>query len=141
MLRLEHRQMYRSNGLIDDFVLYGEPSDYLSFAKKIGAALHSREAETLSTESPIQIEISINEESQVLWTALENEGNFYPSIDAWNTRDILRVAGNPAVLEELRGFLVDLSGRARGYSYISEFSQDSSYSVDSPEWRLHVQGP
>jgi hypothetical protein len=133
--------MYRSNGLIDDFVLYGEPGDYLSFASRVEAAIHSRGPETFRTESQIQIEISITDRYRVLWTALENEDNFYPSIDAWNRRDILRVAGSPEILEKLRCFLVDLSGRGLGYSYISEFCEDSPYSADSPEWRLHVQVP
>ena len=40
-MRIEHRKMYRSNGLIDDFVVYGQPEEYLLFADLVGkAAIH-----------------------------------------------------------------------------------------------------
>lgn len=139
MLRIEHRKMFRPNGLIDDFVLYGMPNDYLAFAAMVGAAIRGGRAETLRTESGIHIEILSVGEQHELRTSLQNEDDFYPSLEAWQQRNILRVSGSAAVLERLRHFLVEVSGRGEGYSYISEYSDESPYFTDSPEWRLHVQ--
>jgi hypothetical protein len=131
--------MHRSNGLIDDFVVYGSPSDYVSFAEHVQAAFASSEPLTLKTASPIQIEISKATETGELFTSLQNESDFYATADEWAKRDILRVRGSLPVLESLRAFLIDLSGRGDGYSYISEYSANFAYSDQSPQWRLHVQ--
>lgn len=139
MLRIEHRQMYRSNGLIDDFVLYGTPADYVALASKLGDAGRDGRAEYLRTDSSIHIEILRKDEQHDLRTSLQNEDDFYPTLDAWQRRNILRISGSAAVLERLSHYLVDVSGRGEGYSYISECPGESSYLIDSPEWRLHVQ--
>ena len=137
MLKIEHRQLHRPNGLIDDFVLYGEPVDYATFAAKVDAAIESRIAETLKTESRIQIEVLAVDEQSELFTSLQNKDDCYLSMEDWQQRDILRVLGSTAVLEKLRQFLIDLSGRGQGYSYISDYSADCPYSACSPQWRLH----
>jgi hypothetical protein len=131
--------MHRSNGLIDDFVVYGSPSDYVSFAEHLQAALASSEPLTLKTASRIQIEISTVTNADELFTSLQNENDFYASTEEWAKRHILRVRGSLAVLESLRAFLIDLSRRGDGYSYISEYSANFAYSNQSPQWRLHVQ--
>lgn len=38
MLKIEARQMYRSNGLIDDLVVYGIADDYVRLSERIEAA-------------------------------------------------------------------------------------------------------
>ncbi|MEQ1767689.1 MAG: hypothetical protein ABL859_09710, partial [Methylotenera sp.] len=139
MLRIEHRQLFRPNGLIDDFVLYGKRIDYVAFARKVEAVIDGGGTETLCTESGIHVEILSVAGRNELCTSLQNQGDVYPSMDDWQKRNILRVSGSAVVLERLRHFLVDLSGRGEGYSYISEYSEESPYSIDSPEWRLHVQ--
>ena len=138
MLRIDHRQLFRPNGLIDDFVLYGEQADYVALAARVEAAIFGGVAETSATESGICLEILSVASQHELCTSLQNKEDFYASMDDWQQRSILRVSGSPAVLERLRHFLVDLSGRGEGYSYISEYSQESPYSMTSPEWRLHV---
>jgi hypothetical protein len=139
VLRLEHRQLFRSNGLIDDFVLHGDAGDYLHFAARVEAALGSGVPVTVETASSIQIEILEAADAPELFTSLQNQEDFYGSLADWSARDILRVRGRSDVLEALRVFLVDLSRRGRGYSYISEYSVDLGYSTSSPEWRMHVQ--
>lgn len=130
--------MFRSNGLIDDVVTYGTPTDYVQFSEKVRAAAGSPDAVMLNTDSPILIEISKNNESEELFTSLQNESNDYFSMKDWNARNILRVVGSETILRELSAFLSDLSVRGKGYSYISEFSVSSTYSRYSPEWRLQV---
>jgi hypothetical protein len=140
MLSLEYRQMFRTNGLIDDFVLHGKAVDYVVFAEKVAAAIGSGKAETLRTASTITIEISCDgDEGRELFTAFQNSEHFYRSIDDWNQRDILRLSGSAAVLESLRLFLLDLSTRDEGYSYLAEYSDSHTYCTDSPEWRLHLE--
>jgi hypothetical protein len=131
--------MFRPNGLIDDVVVYGAPEDYEQFSERIRAAISSPDAVVLNSDSPICIEISKNNESEDLFTSLQNESDEYFSMKDWNARKILRVVGSEVVLGKLSEFLSDLSGRGKGYSYISEFSVSSKYSGLSPEWRLHVQ--
>jgi hypothetical protein len=138
MLRVEYRKMYRPNGLMDDFVLYGEPVDYVAFAAAVETAIESGEVKALETASSIHIEIRTVDGRDALFTSLQNQEDFYPSATDWDQRNILRVAGSRATLQRLRHFLVDLSGRGEGYSYISEYSEDHGYSANSPEWRLHV---
>lgn len=138
MLQVEHRQMYRSNGLIDDFVLHGKPDDYLAFASKVEAAVGSGQTEVLATASHISIEIAQAGSQAELFTSLQNRDNEYLTVEAWKARDILRVYGNGAVLEALHRFLLDLSTRGEGYSYLSEYSETFAYSRCSPQWRLHV---
>ncbi len=132
--------MFRSNGLIDDFVVFGVPEDYLSVAEAIQNVITSNRPRTLETNSPISIEITIeaNEENE-LFTSLQNENDEYLTMSEWQGRNILRVKGSKAVLKELRQFLVDLSGRGEGYSYISEYSENYKYSHYSPEWRLYIE--
>ncbi|MCK9202327.1 MAG: hypothetical protein M0P42_14440 [Gallionella sp.] len=139
VLRIELRQMFRPNGLIDDVVVYGVPEDYRQFSERVKAAISLPDEVVLSTDSPICIEISKGNESEGLFTSLQNESNEYFSMKDWNARNILRVVGSEAVLRELSEFLTCLSGSGDGYSYISEFSISSEYSRYSPEWRLHVQ--
>jgi hypothetical protein len=131
--------MYRSNGLIDDFVVYGAPEDYLKFSELVKAAISSPGVVVLECDSPIHIEISKDYPFNMLFTTLQNESNEYFLTKDWEARNILRVFGTEAILDELSSFLIDLSGRGEGYSYISEFSEQSEYSNQSPEWRLHVQ--
>ena len=138
-MRIEVRRMFRSNGLIDDFVLYAKPRGYLQFADFIGKALYSKQPTLMLTESDISIEIICDDTVEELFTSLQNKTNDYLSIDDWNNRNILRIYGNEKSLADLQSFLVDLSGRGEGYSYISEFSEEGSYSNNSPEWRLHVE--
>ena len=139
MLRIELRQIFRSNGLIDDVVVYGAPEDYEQFSKQIKAAISSSDAVVLNSDSPILIEISKDNKSEILFTSLQNESDEYFSMEDWSARSILRVIGSEAVLKKLSEFLPDLSGRGEGYSYISEFSISNEYSSFSPEWRFHVK--
>ena len=139
MLKIQLRQMFRSNGLIDDVVVYGSVEDYVQFSERVRASIFSSNAVLLDSDSPIRIEISKNNEFEELFTSLQNESNDYFSMADWNARSILRLVGSEAVLKTLSEFLYDLSGRGEGYSYISEFSDSSEYSNSSPEWRLHVQ--
>ena len=138
MLKLEYRKLFAVNGLIDDFVLYGKPSDYVEFSRTIEAAIRGKTIATLYTASHIRIEIDSDSETGTLMTSLQNQDNRYPSVSDWEQRDILRVWGSPAVLEQLRLFLLDLAGRGKGYSYLAEFSEEYSCRQSSPEWRLHV---
>jgi hypothetical protein len=131
--------MFRSNGLIDDFVLYGSSADYRTLSEHVEAAISSSGPIVLSTDSAIRIEISKNDQLEQLFTSFQNEDNEYFSMQDWGARSILRVAGSAAVLQQLAEFLVDISTRGEGYSYISEFSASNQYSCSSPEWRLHVQ--
>ena len=139
MLRIELRQKFRSNGLIDEVVVFGTPEEYLQFAELVNTAINSTEPIFLESDSLVRIEISQSEYSEELFTSLQNENDEYFSMQDWAARDILRVKGSDAVLRKLSAFLVDLSGRGIGYSYISEFSESSSYLNHSPEWRLHVE--
>lgn len=131
--------MYRSNGLIDDIVVYGKSENYLSFADFVGRAINSEKSTLMPSASNISVEIICDEKRAELFTSLQNETNDYISMDDWNNRNILRVFGNPIVLANLQMFLVDLAGRGEGYSYLSEYSNSTGYSGDSPEWRLHVE--
>ncbi|RYG96823.1 MAG: hypothetical protein EON58_11175 [Alphaproteobacteria bacterium] len=139
MLRIEYRKLHRPNGLIDDFVIYGLPIDYLAFAAILEAAINSQKAETVRTASLIQIEILSDSEQTELFTSLQNRDDFYSSMADWEQRNILRIFGDRAVLEAFRLFLIDLSVRGDGYSYISEFSKEFGYSTSSPQWRFHIQ--
>lgn len=139
MLRVEYRQIFRTNGLIDDFVVFGDPEDYVQFSEKVRAAISSAAPVVVMTDAPLRIEISKSNESEDLFTSLQNESDEYFSMEAWNARSILRVIGSEKMLTELSDFLLNLSGRGEGYSYISEFSESHKYSDLSPEWRLHVQ--
>lgn len=139
MLKIEARQMFRSNGLIDDFAVYGAPEDYLRFNETIKAAVSGDKAVMLDTDTPLSIEVTLDNEAHELFTSLQNENNEYLSMEEWNERNILKVAGSEEVLIELCTFLVSLSKRGNGYSYISEYSEKHKYSQYSPEWRLHVE--
>jgi hypothetical protein len=138
MLHVEYRQMFAINGLIDDFVLYGKPSDYIEFARTVESAIHHGPIATLDTASRFQIEVDSDSDSKELMTSLQNRDNKCFSMNDWEQRDILRVWGSPTILEQLRLFLVDLSGRGEGYSYLAEYSEKHAYHRASPEWRLHV---
>ena len=139
MIRIEHREIFRPNGLIDDFVLFGSPSDYVALAGLVQAAIHSGRPETLHTQSWMRLEIQAVSDRCDLFTSLQNQEDTYPSREEWQQRNVLRVIGSAAVLEQLHLFLLDLSGRGDGYSYISQYSEALGYSSESPEWRLHVQ--
>ncbi|WP_156804400.1 hypothetical protein [Gallaecimonas xiamenensis] len=138
-MRIEARQMFRSNGLIDDLVLYAEPEEYHQFADFVGKAISSNTPTLMLSESGISIEIIRDEAEEELFTSLQNKTNEYFSMDDWNNRDILRIYGSKSVLTDLKEFLNDLAGWGEGYSYISEYSEASGYSSNSPEWRLHVE--
>lgn len=139
MLRIELRQMFRSNGLIDDFVVYGKPEDYVHFSERVKSAMESPAELVLGGDRPVRIEISEENETGYLFTSLQNENDQYLSMQDWESRSVLRVIGSEAVLRELCAFLLDLSGRGEGYSYISQFSETYKYADLSPEWRLHVE--
>ena len=138
MLHVEHRKMFSINGLIDDFVIFGKPSDYIEFARAVDASIRSGEVSILHTATPLRIEINSESELKELMTSLQNQSNQYLSMDDWERRDILRLWGSPTLLEQLRLFLVDLAGRGEGYSYLSEYSETHSYDHLCPVWRLHV---
>ncbi|HEY1136458.1 MAG TPA: hypothetical protein VGE64_03105 [Xanthomonadaceae bacterium] len=138
MIEVEHRKMFRSNGLLDDFVLYGRPSDYVALASSVRSVIDSGKPEIFQTSSHITIRIEVEEDLQELFTSLQNSDNFYASMDDWERRDILTVAGGNEVLEALDGFLQELSARGEGYSYLSEYSEQFAYAAESPRWRLHV---
>jgi hypothetical protein len=131
--------MFRTNGLIDDLVLYAKPEEYHQFADFVGKAISSNNPTLMLSESKISIEIIRDEEKEELFTSLQNKTNDYFSMDDWNNRDILRIYGSNRVLSCLQVFLNDLAGREEGYSYISEYSEANGYSISSPEWRLHVE--
>ena len=138
-MRIEARQMYRSNGLIDDLILYAKPEGYHQFADFVGKAISSEKPTLMLSESDISIEITLDESEGELFTSLQNKTNDYFSMDDWNNRDILRIYGNRSILARLQAFLNDLASRGEGYSYISEYSESENYSSNSPEWRLHVE--
>ncbi|MFZ0546031.1 MAG: hypothetical protein WAM60_11365 [Candidatus Promineifilaceae bacterium] len=138
-MKIEARQIFRSNGQIDELVVYGKPEDYLHFADFVGKAITSKGPTLMLSESDISVQIVRDESESELFTSLQNEMNEYYSMDDWNNRTILKVIGSSSVLANLQAFLNDLSGRGDGYSYISEYSGTSSYSSNSPEWRLHVE--
>ena len=139
MLKIEAREMFRSNGLIDDFVVYGKPEDYIQLSKEVESVISSGKAVSVKSDSKISIEISLDENESELFTSLQNKDDEYFSMDAWRARNILRVMGNKNILESVQLFLIELSGRGEGYSYISEYSDSKGYSQASPEWRLHVE--
>jgi hypothetical protein len=141
MIEVEHRKMFRPNGLLDDFVLYGSPSDYIALASSVRSAIASGKPEIVQTSSHIILRIEVEEDLQELFTLLQNRDNFYASMDDWERRDILTVTGGYEVLQALDGFLQDLSTRGEGYSYLSEYSEQFAYAADSPRWRLHVRSP
>ena len=138
MLHVEHRTMFSMIGLIDDFVLHGKPSDYIEFARSIDSAIRDGQTTTLYTASPFRIEIDSDPAVKQLMTSLQNQSNEYLSMEDWERRDILRLWGNPTILEQLSLFMVDLAGRGKGYSYLAEYSEEHPYHPSSPEWRLHV---
>jgi len=138
VLKIEVRQMFRSNGLIDDLVVSGLSEDYLQFSEVVKSVSNSRESRTISTGSSITIEVIWIEEPSELFTSLQNKDDDYFSMKDWNERNILRVIGNTSTLDELGEFLTDLPSRGEGYSYISEYSENYGYSLFSPEWQLHV---
>jgi hypothetical protein len=141
MIELEYRKMFRPYGLLDDFVLYGSPSDYVALASSVRMAIDSGKPQIVRTSSSITIRIEVEEGLRELFTSLQNLDNFYASIEDWERRDILRVAGGTEVLDALDDFLQDLSTRGEGYSYLSEYSEQFAYAADSPRWRLHVRVP
>lgn len=57
MIHVEHREMYRTNGLIDDFVVYGSPGGYIALASRIRSAIETGRPEVVRTSSEICIEI------------------------------------------------------------------------------------
>ncbi len=139
MLKLEFRKKYCSNGLIDDFVLYGTAKDYLDFTNSVDLVLSSFKNKIIvKTTNYIYIEISLDNSINELFTSLQNKDNEYFSYHEWENRDILRVMGSEKVLIELKKFLIDLSKKEQGYSYLSEYSKVCKYSSYSPEWRLHI---
>ena len=138
-MRIEVRQQFRSNGLIDDLALYAKPEGYLQFANFVGKAINSGKPTLMPTESNISVEIVCDEDDEELFTSLQNKANDYFSMDDWNNRNILRVYGASSILDSLQAFLVNVASRGEGYSYISEYSENSVYSSESPEWRLHVE--
>lgn len=140
MLNFELRQMFRSNGLIDDVVVNGMPEDYVRFSEGVAAAINSPKPVVLRTDSDVSVEISRDDNLETLFTSLQNESDEYLSMHAWNTRNILRVIGSQRNLTKLSAYLVAVSARGVGYSYISEFAEDGQYSAQSPEWRLQVRG-
>ena len=139
MLTVEARQMYRSNGLMDDFVVYGTPDDYIRFSEIVGTVASTKKPVIITTDSEVLIEVLHDEDMDLLFTSLQNLDNSYLSIKDWNERNILRVIGCEKVLAKLHLYLTDLSTRGKGYSYISEYSEEMEYSQASPEWRLHVE--
>ena len=126
------------NGLIDDFVLFGKPSDYVDLAKTVESAVRMESIATLATTSGFRIDIVSDPEYDRLTTSLQNQENEYFSMAEWEQRDILRIWGSPTILEKLYLFLIDLSSRGHGYSYLAEYSEDHGYDNSSPVWRLHV---
>ena len=130
--------MFAINGLIDDFVLYGKPSDYVELARTVESAVRGGTAAILPTSSRFKIEIMSDSEEEELMTSLQNQQNEYLTTDDWEQRVILRIWGSPTILEQLKLFLIDLSGRGKGYSYLAEYSEEHPYHRSSPEWRLHV---
>ena len=117
MLKIEAREMFRPNGLIDDFVVYGKPENYIQLSKQVEAVISSKSPMMVSTDSEISIEISNDENRTELFTSLQNKENDYFSMDVWKARNILRVMGNANILESLHIFLIDLSQRGEGHSY------------------------
>ena len=137
-MRIEARKLFASNGLIDDLVIYGESKDYLQLAEIIGDAISSKSPTSLLSKSEITIEIILDDDKE-LFTSLQNKTNEYYSMNDWNNRNVLRVCGCKEILSALQSFLSDVPKRGDGYSYISEYSKNLGYSLNSPEWRLHVE--
>ena len=139
MLKFELRQLFRSNGLIDDVVVFGLPEDYVLFAESVAAAIASPRPILLRSDADTCVEISRDDDMEMLFTSLQNEKDEYLSMHAWNNRSILRVIGSERTLMKLSTYLRAVSTKGVGYSYISEFAEAGQYSRHSPEWRLHVQ--
>ena len=140
MLNIQARTMYRSNGLIDEFIMYGAAKDYSEFAETIQAVVNTGKSTCLKTDSDIQIEIMLDaSKEKELFTSLQNQNNEYFSMQEWEKRDRLKIIGCMSSLNELHKFMLNVSASGSGYSYISEYSKTHSYSNYSPEWRLHVQ--
>ncbi|GEM_PF-3302572 len=139
MFQVQYRQMFRSNGLLDDFVLRGNLEDYEEFANAIKLALDSGQPTTFETNSTYQISITESEDHPELFTSLQNEENMYSSMNEWQSRSILRVQGSSAVLGELIEFLISIGSNSSAYVYLSEYSERLHYSKHSPEWRLEVE--
>lgn len=138
MLTFELRQMFRSNGLIDDIVVFGLPKDYVQFSDGVRVAMASSKPFVVRADADVCVEISRDDDLQTLFTSLQNENDEYFSMHAWNNRNILRVIGSEQTLAKLSTHLLSVSARPVGYSYISEFAEAGKYSSQSPEWRLHV---
>ena len=141
MLRLEYRQMYSANGLIDDFVLFGSQLDYLKFSQMVESAINSLSPVELELrdDSDIRIVIYHDEEKNVLFTSLQNQEDFYLTMQDWHERDQLKIIGSSRILKALASFLENIAQYETGYSYISEFSETYEYSSGSPQWRLHTE--
>ena len=139
MLKLELRQKFWSNGLIDDVVVFGLPEDYVHFSEAVAAAIVSPQPVVLRTDTHVCVEITRNDNIDTLFTSLQNQSDEYFSMDAWNARSILRVLASERTLLKLSTYLLAVAGRGIGYSYISEFTEPGQYSDQSPEWRLHIQ--
>ncbi|WP_406610820.1 hypothetical protein [Agarivorans sp. JK6] len=138
-MEIEARQMFRSNGLIDDLVVYATRAEYLLLAESVGNAVKCQSRVSLPCASGISIEIYCDDTADELFTSLQNRANEYSSMEEWNSRDILRVYGSDIVLSSLQAFFIELAERGEGYSYISEFSPEYRYSRYSPEWRLCIE--
>ena len=104
--------MFRSNGLIDDLVLYAKPEEYRQLSDFVGKAISTEEPTLMLSESDISIEIILDETEEELFTPLQNKTNDYFSMDDWNNRDILRIYGSGSILARLQAFLNDLAGRS-----------------------------
>ena len=138
-MRNETTQMYRSNGLIDDLVIYAKPEAYALFTEMVGKVIHSKAPALIRSDSGISIEIICDERREVLFTPLQNKTNQNFSLEDWNRRNILRLWGIRNRLSELKGYLEEFAKRGLEYSYISEYSEAASYSQYSPEWWLHME--
>ena len=75
MLKIVLRQMRRSNGLIDNVVVYGAPEDYQKLSEQVKAAVSSSNAVVLQSDTSICIEITKCNELDDLFTSLQNENN------------------------------------------------------------------
>lgn len=138
-MKIQVRKLFRPNGLIDDVVICATPSEYLLLAEIVEKVIKTGDPISMHSESEITIETRLDKRHQTLFTSLQNKTNDYASIKEWESRDILRVFGDKDVLTNLQQFFRSLANLGVGYSYMSEYSEKTHYSNDSPEWRFHVE--
>lgn len=138
-MRIEVRQLPPSNVWADDIIVYGTPVDYQSFAEFVDKCLETNSPTLMLTESDVLVEIVLDESQDELLSSYQVNQSDDASMEHVNHEIVLRVCGNRTILSVLKEFLVDLSGRGDGYSYLCEYSEKYDCAEESKDWRMHVE--